>query len=238
MLKPIAILIGFILSFIYKLVNNYGISIIILTLLTRIVMLPMYSKQIEYSAKMSAVQDEVKEIQAKYAANQAKMNEKMQEIYAREGISPMSGCLPMLIQMPLILGLFSLLRTPLAYMSQPAMVMAVHESFLWVKDLCQPDNWILPILAGLTTYLTTQATSAATGPAGGMNSAVMKYVYPIMIVMLGRSFPAGLALYWAVGNAFTIVQTLVMNKKREQVNFEAEVEREARKNVKKRQNKN
>ncbi|MBR6397219.1 MAG: YidC/Oxa1 family membrane protein insertase, partial [Lachnospiraceae bacterium] len=84
MLKPIAILIGFILSFIYKLVNNYGISIIILTLLTRIVMLPMYSKQIEYSAKMSAVQDEVKEIQTKYAANQAKMNEKMQEIYARE----------------------------------------------------------------------------------------------------------------------------------------------------------
>ena len=71
-----------------------------------------------------------------------------------------------------------------------------------------------------------------------MNSAVMKYVYPIMIVMLGRSFPAGLALYWAVGNAFTIIQTLVMNKKREQVNFEAEVEREARKNVKKRQNKN
>ena len=234
----IARLIGYIMAFIYNLVNNYGLSVIILTLLTRIIMLPMYAKQIEYSAKMSAVQDEVKEIQTRYAKDQAKVNEKMQEIYSREGINPASGCLPLIIQMPIILGLFTLLRNPLSYMTQPSMVMAVHESFLWVQDLCQPDNWILPILAGITTYLTSQATAAAAGPAGGMNSAVMKYVYPIMICLLGRSFPAGLALYWTVGNAFTIVQTLIMNKRREKINFEAEVEREARKNVKKRQNSN
>ena len=239
MFRIIAVLIGYIMAFIYNLVNNYGLSIIILTVLTRLVMLPLYAKQIDYSAKMSAVQDEVKDIQTRYAKDQAKANEKLQELYAREHVNPVSGCLPMLIQMPFIIGLFTLLRQPLAYMSQPSMVMAVHESFLWIKDLCQPDNWILPILAGVTTYLTTQATSAGPGAAaGGMNSAVMKYFYPVMIFLLGRSFPAGLALYWAIGNVFTIGQTLIMNKKREKTDFEAAVEREARKNVKKRQNSN
>jgi YidC/Oxa1 family membrane protein insertase len=231
----VAKLIGYIMSFIYGLVDNYGLSIIILTILTRVVMLPLYAKQIEYSAKMSVIQDEVKDIQTKYARDQVKANEKLQEIYARENISPTSGCLPMLIQFPIIIGLFTLLRNPLSYMSQPAMVMAVHESFLWIKDLCQPDNWILPILAGVTTYLTTQATASA-GPNAGMNSALMKYMYPIMIVLLGRSFPAGLALYWSIGNIFTIGQTLIMNKMREKTDFEAAVEREARRNVKRRKN--
>ena len=233
----IARLIGYIMAFIYNLVDNYGLSVIILTLITRIAMVPMYAKQIEYSAKMSAIQDEVKDIQSRYATNQAKANEKLQELYARENINPASGCLPLIIQMPIILGLFTLLRTPLTYMTQPSMVMAVHESFLWIQDLCQPDNWILPILAGITTYLTSQASAASAGAAGaGMNSAVMRYVYPIMIFLLGRSFPAGLALYWTVGNAFTIIQTVIMNKKREKLDFEAAVEREARKNVKKRNN--
>ncbi|HRV33455.1 MAG TPA: YidC/Oxa1 family membrane protein insertase, partial [Anaerovoracaceae bacterium] len=136
--------IGSLLSYIYGFVNSYGISIILLTLIVRICLLPLYSKQIKSSAAMAEIQPKLKEIQVRYANDKETMNKKLQELYAKEKFNPMSGCLPLIIQMPIIMGLFSLLRNPLEYMSQPEMIVAVHESFLWVPDLSQPDNWILP----------------------------------------------------------------------------------------------
>ena len=216
-------IIGPVLTLIYKLVQDYGVSIIILTLLIRLAMMPLYGKQMKYSAKMGELQPLVKDIQTKYATNREKMNEEMQKLYSEYDISPTSGCLPMLIQMPIIFGLFMLLRNPLTYMTQPGMVAAVHESFLWVPDLCQPDSWILPILAGISTYFTfsVNAESDSTGMMNGM-----KYFYPILIFLIGRSFPSGLALYWAVGNVFTIGQNLYFNKQRKKAKLVAEAEAE------------
>ena len=131
--------------------------------------------------------------------------------------------------MPFIMGLFALLRNPLSYMTSDSMIMAVHESFLWIKDLSQPDAWILPILAGISTYFTFSMSSQQNADANGMNNA-MKYFYPVMIFLMGRSFPAGLALYWAVGNLFTIGQTYFLNKKREEQKFLAQAKEEAKKN--------
>lgn len=122
----------------------------------------------------------------------------------------------MLIQMPIILALFVLLRNPLAFISDPQMLMAVHESFLWVPDLSQPDPWILPIMAGVATFFSYSATMAMSGTpdmggAGGMMK-MMKYFFPVMIVWMGRSFPAGLTLYWFIGTIFAICQYFIMNK--------------------------
>ena len=100
---------------------------------------------------MAEIQPKLKEIQVRYANDKDTMNKKLQELYAKEKFNPMGGCLPLLVQMPIIMGLFSLLRNPLEYMTQPEMIVAVHESFLWVPDLSQPDNWILPI-ARITSY--------------------------------------------------------------------------------------
>ena len=124
------------------------------------------------------------------------------------------------------MGLFALLRTPLTYMESTQMIAAIHESFLWVKDLCQPDSWILPFIAGITTYFTgslgmTQTSGGGT-PNGAMG-AVTKYFFPIFIFMIGRSFPAGLALYWAEGNFFMIFQTMFLNKLREKEKFRDEI---------------
>ena len=225
-MKLLSTAIGFLLSGIYGVVDNYGLSVIILTLLVRLILLPLYAKQIKESAKMSEITPKIQEIQKRYAADPSTRDQKLAEVYKEANYNPASGCLPLLIQMPFIIGLFTLLRNPLTYMTQDSMIMAVHESFLWIPDLCQPDAWILPIIAGISTYFTFSTTSS--GDASGMNGA-MKYFYPIMIFIMGRSFPAGLALYWAVGNIFTIGQTVFLNKKREQQKLVEEAEKTAKK---------
>ena len=223
----LAKIIGYVMQFIYSLVNNYGLSIIILTFLVRLCLLPLYNKQNKYTAAMADLQPKINDIQTKYAADRNTMNDKLNEVYAEAGISPLSGCLPMVIQLPIILGLFALLRNPLTYMSGSEMAAAVHESFLWVSDLSQPDSWILPLLAGITTYFSTASTSEA----GGNSMAAMKYFFPVMLFLLGRTFPSGLALYWAVGNFFTMIQTYYFMAKKKKKDREKEIEEEVNKRL-------
>ena len=218
--------IGSLLSYIYGFINNYGLSIVILTVIVRLCLLPLYAKQIKSSAAMAEIQPKLKEIQVRYANDKDTMNKKLQELYATEKFNLLSGCLPLVVQMPIIMGLFSLLRNPLDYMTQPEMIVAVHEAFLWVPDLSQPDNWILPIAAGLSTFFTYSQTMGSTpGDAGNMMSG-MKYFFPIMIFLMGRTFPSGLALYWAVGNGLMIVQSLFFNKQKEKQRLRIEIEQE------------
>lgn len=222
----LAKIIGYVMSFIYSLVNNYGLSVIILTFLVRLCLLPLYNRQNKYTAAMADLQPKIKDIQTKYAADRNTMNEKLNEVYQDVGVSPLAGCLPMVIQLPIILGLFALLRNPLTYMTAQEMITAVHESFLWVPDLSQPDSWILPLLAGITTYFSSAQTA---DPSGSM--AAMKYFFPVMIFLFGRSFPAGLALYWAVGNFFTMIQTFYFNQKKKKRDQEKEIEEEVQKRL-------
>ena len=225
----LAKIIGYLMKFIYDLVNNYGLSVILLTLVVRLCLLPLYNKQNKYTAAMADLQPEINDIQTRYAADKNTMNEKLNDVYQEAGVSPLSGCLPLVIQMPIIIGLFALLRNPILYIQGESMIAAVHESFFWIPDLSQPDNWILPIIAGITTYLTSASASAA-DTTGATNA--MKYFFPVMIFLMGRSFPAGLALYWAVGNVFTIIQTMYFNHKKKQRDKEREINEEVKKRLK------
>jgi len=128
----------------------------------------------------------------------------------------------MLIQMPIIFGLFALLRNPTLFIHSNEMLMAIHEAFLWIPDLSQPDPWILPILSGITTFISYSQTQMQTSMGmGGNNMAptmkMMKYFFPIMIVWMGRSFPAGLTIYWFVGTVIQIFQTIGLNKWKKQL---------------------
>ena len=203
--KPIGLLLGFL----YSLVDSYGFAIIVFTLIVKICLYPLYVKQIKATSRMSEVQPKLLEIQNKYKDDREKLSEKLAEFYKEENYNPMSGCLPMLIQMPIILGVFALLRNPMLYINNTDMLLAVHESFLWINDLSQPDLWILPIAAGLTTYVSyVQMQAQQMGPQADQTAGmmkVMKYIFPIMIVFMGRSFPAGLTIYWFVG---TLIQIL------------------------------
>ena len=224
--KPI----GYLLALIYKLVGNYGISLIILTVIVKLVLYPLYAKQIKSTANMSDMSEKSKEIQRRYANDKEKMNEEMQKLYAESGFNPMSGCLPMLIQFPIIMGLFALLRNPMKYMpDDPSLMFANHESFLWIKDLAQPDLWILPIAAGLATFFAFSMNSAMQMQQPGANpgqqkamNAIMKYFVPLSILWLARSYPAGLAIYWAGGQFMQIFFNLRINKIKDQMNAERE----------------
>ena len=215
---------------IYKVVGNYGISLILLTLIVKIALYPLYAKQMKSSSGMAEMSEKSQEIQRRYAGDREKINEEMQKLYAEAGVNPVSGCLPMLIQFPVIMGLFTLLRNPIKYMpASSTMMFANHESFLWIKDLAQPDMWILPIAAGVSTFfafsmnsaMTMQQPGASAGQTKAMN-AVMKYFFPLSILWLARSYPAGLAIYWAGGQFMQIFFNLRMNKVREKMKEERE----------------
>ncbi|NLP30468.1 MAG: membrane protein insertase YidC [Clostridiales bacterium] len=217
-MSVIAIPMGWILTLLYDFINNYGIALIVFTILIRACLFPVYNSQIKNSAKLKEFQPKMQELQRKYANDKETLNIKMMELYKEENFNPAGGCLPLLIQMPIILAFFVLIRNPIAFMSDPQMLMAVHESFLWIPDLSQPDPWILPILAGLATFFSFSMTQTMASPDVGGTAGMMKmmrFFFPIMIVWMGRAFPSALTLYWFIGTLFMIGQTLLMNKIKE-----------------------
>ena len=226
----IAVPLGYLLTFIYNLVGNYGISLIILTVLVKLILYPLYFKQIKSTASVSSLQPKMKAIQEKYKNDKEKMNEEMAKLYKNENFNPMGGCLPMLIQLPIIWGLFTLLRNPIKYIADENMIFAVHQSFLWIKDLGQPDLWILPIAAAVSTYISFAMTQQLTGQneiMGGQGKSMnmmMKYFFPLSILWLARAYPAGLAIYWAGGQFIQIFFNIRMNKFRAKLKEEQELE--------------
>lgn len=232
-----------ILTALYGLIGNYGIAIIILTLIVKLCLYPLYIKQTKSMAKMTTVQPKMQAIQNQYANDKEMMNIKIQELYKEEGFNPMSGCLPMLIQMPIIMGLFALLRNPLMYMSEAAsskMIFAFHESFLWIDDLSQPDKWVLPIIAGVATFVAftmnrlLQDNGGNDQQAQSMNGMMkmMQFVFPVMILWMARTYPSGLAVYWAVSQIIQIGFNIHLTHVRKQIRKEAEIE-ELRKKINK-----
>lgn len=221
MLGLIARPFGFLLSFFYDILGSYALAIVVLSALVRVAMYPLYKKQVLSMAGMTTMQPKIREIQKKYANDRETMNIKMQELYKEEGFNPAAGCLPMIIQMIVISGLFGLLRYPLTYLGNDTeMVFAVHHSFLWMEDLSQPDLWILPILSGVATFASfwmSSQNSAMQQQAGNAMNIIMKYLFPIMIVWLARSYPAGLAIYWFISQFVQIFFNIRFNVLRKEI---------------------
>ena len=216
---------AYLLDFIYGFCNGYGVAIILFTLIVRGCLFPLYASQIKGQLKMADMQPKMQAIQKKYAGEREAMGREMQKLYKEEKYNPMMGCLPLLIQMPILMGLFYMLRNPGMYVDGSSIVVASHEAFLWIKDLSQPDQWLLPIVTGLTTFASMSMTgmmmpASNPGAAGDMSAQMqpmmkmMRIFMPIFILVMARSFPAGLAIYWAIGNLFTVGQTLMLKRMR------------------------
>ena len=219
--------------------GSYGISIIIFTLIVRGALFPLYASQIKGQMKMADIQPKMQAIQKKYANDREALGREMQNLYKEEKYNPMSGCLPLLIQMPILMGLFYLLRNPAMYIDSMSLIIASHESFLWVMDLSQPDSWLLPGVAGLTTFASMSmtgmmGTGMPTAPAGGNDMGaqmqpmmkVMRVFMPIFLFVMARSMPSGLAVYWVIGNLFTVVQTWMLKNLRKKAFAAKETEKE------------
>jgi YidC/Oxa1 family membrane protein insertase len=181
--------------------GSFGLSIVIVTLIIRLAILPLMIKQTRSSKAMQALQPEMQALKEKYSSKDQKTQQKLQQetmaLFQKHGVNPLAGCFPILIQMPILIGFYhAISRTR---------EIAEHN-FLWF-DLGAPDPfYILPIVAGITTFIQQKMMMAGTA---GQNPqmAMMLWMMPIMIVVFAIQFPAALSLYWVVGNIFMIAQT-------------------------------
>lgn len=187
--------------------QNYGLGIIIVTIIVRLVLLPLNVKQLKSSRAMQDVQPELKELQKKYSSKDANTQQTLQKetmaLFQKHGVNPLAGCLPIFVQMPVLIAIYH------AIMRNREIQ---EHSFLWF-ELGDPDPYfILPIVAGLATFL-QQKLMMAGSPAGqNPQMMVMMYVMPVMIAVFAIFFPAALALYWVVGNIFMVAQTVFIRK--------------------------
>ena len=206
-------LFGSVLYYIYNFLGDYGIAIILFSLIAKLILLPINIKQTKSMQATNKVQPEIQKIQKKYKDNPEKLNEETMKLYREHNINPVGGCLPLLIQFPIIIGLYRVLQQPQIYVfgSQEAYD-AIDKAFLWLPSLGQPDPLhILPILAAVTTYLymSTSQTPGGNEQAQQMNQS-MKIMSPLLIGFMAWTFPSGLALYWVIQNIFTFVQQIFM----------------------------
>lgn len=199
--RPILWLLNILNSF----VMNYGVAIILMTLLLRLAMWPLTRKSYVSMMAMQKMQPEMARIQKLYANDKARMQMEMMRLYQTHKTSPMSGCLPMLIQIPIFFALYKALLISVQMRS---------AHFLWISDLASMDPYfILPILMGATMWLqqhlqtvsNASATSGTTADAVAQTQRVMKWM-PIIFTVMFAFMPAGLVLYWTVSNIFGIGQ--------------------------------
>jgi YidC/Oxa1 family membrane protein insertase len=186
---------------------NWGFAIIVLTILIKIVLYPLQHKSIVSMKKMQKVQPKVEAIKAKYKKSKTdpdqrqKMNVEMMALYQKEGINPMAGCLPLVLQLPILWGFYNLLSR--------AIELRGADFMLWINDLSEKDpTYVLPILMTATMFIQTYITPSTGDPAQRKIFLIMPLVFGFMF----KDFPSGLVLYWLVQNVLTIVQQLIMNK--------------------------
>lgn len=187
--------------------HNFGFAIIVLTILIKIVLYPLQHKSIVSMKKMQKVQPKVEAIKAKYkksktdAEQRQKMNVEMMALYQKEGINPMAGCLPLVLQLPILWGFYNLLSRAIELRGAPWI--------LWIRDLSDKDpTYVLPILMTATMFIQTYITPSTGDPAQRKIFLIM----PLVFGFLFKDFPSGLVLYWLVQNILTIVQQSIMNK--------------------------
>ena len=185
------------LTFFYDVSGSYGIAIILLTVAIRLVLAPLTFSQSKSMEAMKARQPVMNALQQKYKDNPEEYQRRVLELYKEHKVNPLSGCLPMLIQLPFLCALFSVLRN-----------FDFGTGFLWLTSLSEPDPYyILPVASALTTYTQMIKTSA------DASQKSMMLIMPIFIGYISISFPAGLVLYWVVSNLFSMGQQYLIARR-------------------------
>ena len=182
--------------------KNYGIDIILISILIKIIFLPLTQISMKSMKEMQKVQPEMARLKETYKNDKARLQQEIMLLYKRRKINPMSGCLPMLIQIPVFIALYNALQNSIEMRHAPF--------FLWIQDLAAKDLiYVTPIIMGASMVLQQKMTPTAADPA----QAKMFLLMPIMFTFLFLSFPSGLVLYWLVNNVLSIAHQYYMNKK-------------------------
>ncbi|MDD5686503.1 MAG: membrane protein insertase YidC [Elusimicrobia bacterium] len=183
------------LNYLYKITNNYGLAIIIISVFLNILFFPLSKKSFTSAQAMKSIQGDIKILQAKYKNDPKKMNTETWALYKSKGVNPFSGCLPMLVQLPIFWALFTMLRN--AYELRGA-----HFIF-WITDLSAKDPYyILPVLMGGGMYLQQKMTGSTSDPTQKQMMIMMPVIFTIMFL----NFPSGLVIYWFTNSIITVVE--------------------------------
>jgi YidC/Oxa1 family membrane protein insertase len=210
------------LQLFYKLIPNYGVSIILLTILIKVILQPFSKKSMESAARMQTLNPQMEELKEKYKDNPTKLNQEMSELYKKEKINPLGGCLPMLFQFPIFIALYGLLNKHFELrgaMFIPGWIedLSLPESILTFSNFSLPfignSIRLLPILYGASMILSFKISQAA-NPQGGMGGKLMMYGMPIMFFFILYNAPSGLLLYWMVMNVISIGQQAFVNRRK------------------------
>ena len=219
-IRPISKGILWVLKFMHNALHlNYGLVLLLFALLIRLVTGPLTKKSYESTQKMQKIQPEIKKMQSKYKNDPQRLNREMMGMYKKHGVNPLGGCLPMLLQMPLLMALFIVFRSTIEFRGQPFI--------LWITDLSKPDIVfslpftipvygngvaILPLLMGITLFLTMRMSSATMDK----NQKPVMYFMNGFFILLFNSFPSGLNLYYTTYNLMSFLQQKgIKNKLRE-----------------------
>jgi YidC/Oxa1 family membrane protein insertase len=201
-------------QFLHSFIPNYGIVIIIFSLIIKIVVYPLTKSSYQSMKKMQALQPKIAELKEKFKDDPQKLNKETMKLYSTYGINPAGGCLPILLQMPIFIALWG--------MFQSAIDLRLQPFIFWIKDLSTPDviydlGFKIPIfgvqqisglalLMGITTFVQQKMT------VKDPNQKALVYVMPIMLTILFMSFPSGLNLYYFLFNLFSIIQQWYINR--------------------------
>jgi YidC/Oxa1 family membrane protein insertase len=221
-LAPLEKILKWFLQIFHRIIPNYGVAIILLTLVVKIIMFPLTKKGSESTLRMQALSPKIKEIQTKYKDNPQKMNAEMAELYKKEGYNPLSGCLPMLIQFPIFIAMYNLFNNH--FDLRGAMFIPG-----WIPDLSVPeaiynfpDGFKIPILGWTALrllpflYVGSQLlygrVTQTPDQQGNSQMKLMLYIMPIVFFFILYDVPSGLLLYWIMSNLLTLVQQVIINK--------------------------
>jgi YidC/Oxa1 family membrane protein insertase len=203
----------YVLHFFHRFTGSYGLDIILLTVLIKVLMAPLTHKSFVSMKQMQKLQPQMERLKEKYGADKEKLNKEIMELYRRNGVNPLGGCLPMVLQFPVFIGLYNALSTPIELR---------HAPFLWIKDLSRPDweslpfslgDWhlgipVLTLLMGASMFVQQWMTPSAGDP----NQRKMMMLMPLMFTFMFVSFPAGLTVYWLINNILSIGQQYWINR--------------------------
>jgi YidC/Oxa1 family membrane protein insertase len=228
----LATLLKYLLDFFFMLIPNYGIAIILVTLVTKLVFLPLTFKSSESMAKMATLNPKMAEIRARLKDKPDKMNQEIAALYKKEKINPLSGCLPMLLQLPVFFALYNLLNSH--FELRGALFIPG-----WIPDLSAPESilnfpftiplvgWTalraLPILMVVSQLLSSKFTQppSAAPQQGGAQMKLMTYALPIVFLFILYDMPSGLVLYWTVQNVLSTFQQMYINRLRKRKDEQA-----------------
>lgn len=189
-----------ILISIYGMTGSFGLSIILLTILIKIVLLPFTLKQDKSMKEMKKLQPKIDDLKKKYSNDPQLLNQKTMELYKEHKVNPAGGCLPLLIQLPILWALFGVLR-------QEGVV--PDEAFLWFSLVTPDPLFILPILNGAVSFIQQKLMGTNSNP----QMKNMMYIFPIMMIFISYKMPGGLQLYWLTSSVTGVIQQyFVMNR--------------------------